>query len=72
MNWLYITALGILSVLYVEVFYNIPIFVAGVKHLRQERRKRSKESTLSKKLPSVSIIVPVKNEEMVIDRLLRH
>ena len=68
---LYITAIGILFILYVGAFYNVPILVAGVKHLRRERRKKRKESTLGKKLPSVSIIVPVKNEEMVIDRLLR-
>ncbi len=70
MNLLHITAISILFVLYVEAFYNIPIVVAGAKHLRHERRKKSKKSTLSKKLPSVSIVVPVKNEEIVIDRLL--
>ena len=71
MNLLYIAAIGILLVLYAESFYNIPILIAGVRHLRQKRRKKSKELKPSEKLPSVSIIVPVKNEEMVIGRLLK-
>lgn len=71
MDLLFITVIGILFIFYTEAFYNIPILVAGVKHLRRERRKKRKELTPGEKLPSVSIIVPVKDEEMVIGRLLR-
>lgn len=60
-----------LSVLYVWIIYNIPILAFGIKHLRQQGRKGKKSSSLSKtKLPLVSILVPVKNEEKVIGRLL--
>jgi cellulose synthase/poly-beta-1,6-N-acetylglucosamine synthase-like glycosyltransferase len=49
--------------------YNIPIIAAGVSHLRRSRHLR-KEEEKQGKLPSFSIIVPVRNEEKVIGRLL--
>jgi cellulose synthase/poly-beta-1,6-N-acetylglucosamine synthase-like glycosyltransferase len=48
----------------------LPILAAGVKNLRQSRRKLGGKSVNVKDLPTFSIIVPVKNEEKVIDRLL--
>jgi cellulose synthase/poly-beta-1,6-N-acetylglucosamine synthase-like glycosyltransferase len=72
LNLLYnILTIGILVVLYVWAFYNIPILLAGAKNLRVGGRKGKKRLALSEKLPSISIIVPVKDEERVIDRLLR-
>lgn len=45
--------------------------VVGVKHLRRARRSGRKAPRLKEdKLPTVSIIVPVKNEERVVGRLL--
>jgi len=65
-------AVAILSVLYVWTLYNIPILVAGVRHLRRSGEKERKFSSLSKdRLPTVSIIVPVKDEERVVGRLLK-
>lgn len=61
-----------LSVVYVWTFYNIPILAVGVRHLRDlNRRKERLNSIEIERLPTVSIIVPVKDEEKVIDRLLK-
>jgi len=68
---LYIVAVGVFSVIFVWTLYNIPILVAGVRHLRRSSEKRRKFASLSEeKLPTVSIIVPVKDEEKVVGRLL--
>ena len=48
--------------------YNVPIGFAGVRHLRKSKEKV--EDTLVGDLPAFSIVVPVKNEEKVIGRLL--
>jgi len=67
----YVVAICILSVLYVWILYNIPILAVGVMHLRRSGRKGRKTSPLrGEKLPSVSIIVPVKDEELVVGRLI--
>lgn len=52
--------------------YNIPIIVVGVKRFLRAGKKKS-ESLLffDDDLPSVSIIVPAKNEEKVVGRLLK-
>ena len=52
--------------------YNIPIVIVGVRHLLRAKKEKSEKVSLNeKRLPSVSIIVPVKNEEKVIGRLLK-
>lgn len=52
--------------------YNIPVIVVGVKHLLRSRKKKSEiSSALDENMPMVSIVVPVKNEEKVIGRLLK-
>jgi cellulose synthase/poly-beta-1,6-N-acetylglucosamine synthase-like glycosyltransferase len=64
-------AICILSVLYAWTLYNIPILAVGVRHLRRSGPKKSKASALhAESLPTVSIIVPVKDEEKVVGRLL--
>jgi cellulose synthase/poly-beta-1,6-N-acetylglucosamine synthase-like glycosyltransferase len=50
--------------------YNVPILASGVKDFRKKRQSPHKKSVAEKLLPSVSIVVPVKNEERVMDRLL--
>ena len=70
-NPLYIVSVGVFSVILVWTLYNIPILVAGVKNLRLSSGKKEKFSTLNvERLPTVSIIVPVKDEEKVVGRLL--
>ena len=62
---------GVLSVLYAWALYNIPILAAGVRHLWRSDVKGRKCSLLRReRLPTVSIIVPVKDEEKVVGRLL--
>lgn len=64
-------AICILSVLYAWTLYNIPILAVGVRQLRRSNQKRSKAPALRvEKLPTVSIIVPVKDEEKVVGKLL--
>ena len=50
--------------------YNIPILAAGVKYVRRCKRKSKRICRKEKDLPVYSIIVPVKNEEKVVGRLL--
>lgn len=73
MNLVYIVAACVLSVLYAWTLYNIPILAVGVRHMRR-RSGRKGERTLrlpAEELPVVSVIVPVKDEERVVGRLLR-
>jgi cellulose synthase/poly-beta-1,6-N-acetylglucosamine synthase-like glycosyltransferase len=51
--------------------YNIPILAAGVRHLRRSRHLTTgKKEEKRRSLPSFSIVVPVRNEERVVGRLL--
>jgi cellulose synthase/poly-beta-1,6-N-acetylglucosamine synthase-like glycosyltransferase len=51
--------------------YNIPVVITGFFRLWRTRRKETKPiESEEQKLPLVSIIVPVKNEEKVVARLL--
>jgi cellulose synthase/poly-beta-1,6-N-acetylglucosamine synthase-like glycosyltransferase len=71
MNPLYLVAIIVISLLYAWTLYNVPILVIGVSHLRKNKSKKQKFSACSRdELPSISIIVPVKNEENVVGRLL--
>jgi cellulose synthase/poly-beta-1,6-N-acetylglucosamine synthase-like glycosyltransferase len=67
---IYIILILLFLTVYVWSIYNLPILVAGVRHLRRSRRKLEKGLLSETKLPTFSIIVPVKNEEKVIGRLL--
>lgn len=72
MNLLNIVAVVILSLLYVWTFYNIPIFAVGAWRLMRVAQKGKKKVLRSlKELPMVSIIVPAKDEEKVIGRLIQ-
>ncbi len=61
---------GILIVVCLWALYNVPILASGVKDYCKKRQHPQKKSIPEKLLPSFSIVVPVKNEERVIDRLL--
>ncbi|MEM0007928.1 MAG: glycosyltransferase family 2 protein [Candidatus Bathyarchaeia archaeon] len=71
MNLFYALVAFVILAVYAWTFYQIPILAVGVRHLMGPRRKK-KEVALGddKGLPKVSIIVPVKNEEKVVGRLL--
>ena len=70
LSLLNVIAVIVLSVLYVFSFYNISIVLVGVRNQRKECQRIKQKHGLSEKLPRVSIIVPVKGEELVIARLL--
>jgi cellulose synthase/poly-beta-1,6-N-acetylglucosamine synthase-like glycosyltransferase len=71
MIYLTITFVILLLVFNFWNLYNVPIVFTGVKNfLNEGKKKRKNNSHATKKLPKVSIIVPVKNEEKVIGRLL--
>ena len=66
----FVILFGISLVVFLWAFYNVPILVAGVKNLYKNRQKPKQEHTAKEFLPTFSIIIPVKNEEKVIGRLL--
>ena len=69
---LYLLFTFVLSIIYVWTLYNIPTTVAGVRRLRRANRERENASMPNgEDLPAVSILVPVKNEEKVVGRLLK-
>jgi cellulose synthase/poly-beta-1,6-N-acetylglucosamine synthase-like glycosyltransferase len=71
MNPLYLIFACVLSIIYIWTLYSIPITIVGVRHLLRANRKQRRTPLRSvEKLPSVSIMIPVKNEEKVVDRLL--
>lgn len=63
---------SLLLLLYVWVSYNLPILFIGVRRIRRRRlRQDLPNDQIYDNLPSVSIIIPVKDEERVIGRLLK-
>jgi cellulose synthase/poly-beta-1,6-N-acetylglucosamine synthase-like glycosyltransferase len=70
LNLLYFAAVLIISLVYVWTLYNLPILLVGVHNLRRTGKKRVKVSMKKSELPFFSIIVPVKDEESVVARLL--
>jgi cellulose synthase/poly-beta-1,6-N-acetylglucosamine synthase-like glycosyltransferase len=62
--------IGVLLTVCLWALYNVPILASGVKDFRKNRQKHRKKRVPEELLPFFSIVVPVKNEERVIDRLL--
>jgi cellulose synthase/poly-beta-1,6-N-acetylglucosamine synthase-like glycosyltransferase len=61
---------GVLLTVCLWALYNVPILASGVKDFCKKRQKPHKKRVPEELLPSFSIVVPVKNEECVIDRLM--
>jgi cellulose synthase/poly-beta-1,6-N-acetylglucosamine synthase-like glycosyltransferase len=61
----------VFAVVYAWIFYNLPILAAGVRNLRRaKQRHRDQRVAEGEFLPSFSVVVPVKNEEKLVARLL--
>lgn len=67
-----LTLICVFSSLYIWTLYSLPIVAVGFKNLRRNRKKQpeTRAKVEEKNLPTVSIVVPAKNEERVIGRLL--
>jgi cellulose synthase/poly-beta-1,6-N-acetylglucosamine synthase-like glycosyltransferase len=65
-----IALICIFTVIYAWVLYNLPILAIGVKNLRASKQKQAGPNLETTRLPFYSIIVPAKNEERTIGRLL--
>jgi cellulose synthase/poly-beta-1,6-N-acetylglucosamine synthase-like glycosyltransferase len=61
---------GVLLSICLWGLYNVPILATGVQDFRKSRQKSQKKNLSDEFLPTFSIVVPVKNEEKVIGRLL--
>jgi cellulose synthase/poly-beta-1,6-N-acetylglucosamine synthase-like glycosyltransferase len=61
---------GVLLIVCLWALYNVPILASGVKDFCKKRQKPHKRTVQEEHLPSFSIVVPVKNEERVMERLL--
>jgi cellulose synthase/poly-beta-1,6-N-acetylglucosamine synthase-like glycosyltransferase len=75
MNLVYLIFAALIFVFTAWTLYNIPVLVVGVKRLFVNRKSigRGKQHPVESEnyAPLVSIIVPVRNEEKVVGRLLR-
>jgi cellulose synthase/poly-beta-1,6-N-acetylglucosamine synthase-like glycosyltransferase len=65
-----VTIIGVLLVISLWSLYNVPILATGIKDYCKNRQKTQKKRLSHEFLPTFSIVVPVKNEEKVIGRLL--
>ena len=67
-------AFVLIAVVYSWTVYNIPLLILGVRSYRRDRRERQRsrgEKLNGKGLPSFSVLIPAKNEEKVLRRLLQ-
>jgi cellulose synthase/poly-beta-1,6-N-acetylglucosamine synthase-like glycosyltransferase len=62
--------IGVLLTVSLWALYNVPILATGIKDYCRKRQNARKSSSKEKYTPTFSIIVPAKNEETVISRLL--
>lgn len=70
MNLVYLLSVSVLFFLYVWVLYNVPVLAVGIRRLRRANPKKVKLESKAEDLPTFSIVVPVRDEERVVGRLL--
>lgn len=72
MSFVYIPILIMFLVVYAWTIYQLPILAIGARRLRSSLnlKERDEASCNIERLPTISIVVPVKNEEKVVGRLL--
>lgn len=69
MNAIDVLLICVFGFFYAGLFYNLPVMVAGIKDLRAHSN-RPKKAKPADELPFFSVILPVKNEQVVVGRLL--
>lgn len=67
---IYTALITLMFFVYAWSAYNLPILATGVEYLRRRKHKSRAVSQRKKNSPVYSIIIPVKNEEKVVGRLL--
>ena len=65
-----VALLAVFLFFYVGLFYNLPVLAAGVRGIRKSGRVPRRTAGGLTVLPFFSLILPVKNEESVVGRLL--
>jgi cellulose synthase/poly-beta-1,6-N-acetylglucosamine synthase-like glycosyltransferase len=65
----FVTALSLIFLAW--SLYNVPVVVAGVRSLWRSGQRRNRGRRAKGALPTVSVIVPAKNEARVVGRLLQ-
>jgi cellulose synthase/poly-beta-1,6-N-acetylglucosamine synthase-like glycosyltransferase len=71
LGWVFPVFTALLLTFFVFTVYNTPVLVTGFWRLWRSRRKETRRiKTTEQNLPFVSVIIPAKNEEKVIGRLL--
>jgi len=59
----------VFAVIYAWVFYSLPILSLGIRDVLRRKKAKAKKVVVDWKLPTVSVILPVKNEAGIVDRL---
>jgi cellulose synthase/poly-beta-1,6-N-acetylglucosamine synthase-like glycosyltransferase len=71
LNFVSLIFTALLLIFFAFTIYNMPIVISGFWRFWRSRKRETKHvNSEQRKLPLVSIIIPVKNEEKVIARLL--
>jgi cellulose synthase/poly-beta-1,6-N-acetylglucosamine synthase-like glycosyltransferase len=70
MNALSIFAALLLITVYSWTLYNLPVLVVGLRRHCKERKKPLETKVSKTRLPTFSVVVPARNEEVVLPRLL--
>jgi len=71
MDLVSVLTFALLVLFYFWIAYNIPILAIGVRHILLTESKKKVEVKRCVNLPAMSIVVPVRDEERVIGRLLQ-
>jgi len=69
LNLIYAALIFVLFFVYAWSFYNLPILAAGIRYVYRRKHNQT-SSRKGENLPFFSLIVPVKNEEKVVGRIL--
>ena len=69
MNLANLVIVAVISFIYVWTLYSVPILAKGIRNLWKSGNKKKIVGSMGE-LPSISILVPVKNEQNVVGRLL--